>query len=195
MNAPFAFITAYLTALVSIILHESAHIAVAAGFSAGVGWVRFTPAGMSVTLENFDELMLVKKLSVLLAGPAVNFGFALMFFANPLIRNTNLLIGLFNLLPVYPLDGGRVVYVVLCRLSGGLRAVRFIMGLSRILCVVMITLGLIQLILFPFNPSLFFAGVYLHKSLRRHKTMLLVKFYGDFAKKSVLFGENLPCFD
>ena len=189
------YITAYITSFVSIILHESAHIAAAAAFSAGIGKVQISPVGLSVELGAFEHLPLIKKLPVLLAGPALNFLFVFLFASNPFIRNANLLIGLFNLLPVYPLDGGRVLYVILYRLTGGLRAVRIVMGLSAALCYLMIMAGLVLLILFPFNPSLFCVGVYLKKSLRRHRTMLLLKLYGDFAKESVLLRGNLPGLD
>lgn len=58
-------------------------------------------------------------MAVALAGPLVNLCLAILFFTLPNFREkniiiyTNLLIGLFNLLPIYPLDGERAIEGVL----------------------------------------------------------------------------------
>lgn len=59
------------------------------------------------------------KLLVVLAGPIVNILLVVFFLLLPEFRHkstciyTNLLIGIFNLIPIYPLDGGRALESVL----------------------------------------------------------------------------------
>jgi len=59
-----------------------------------------------------SNLLNLKKLIVALAGPSVNLIFVLIFlffYQNITIIYVNILIFIFNMLPIYPLDGGRIL--------------------------------------------------------------------------------------
>ena len=86
------------------------------------------PLGLSINFrikaEDYNEkikkgnILALKKLIIAFGGPAVNFLIVILFlFCDIKIFNcprefviySNLLIGLFNLIPIYPLDGGRIL--------------------------------------------------------------------------------------
>lgn len=90
------------------------------------------PLGLSINFrikaEDYNEkikkgnILALKKLIIAFGGPAVNFLIVILFlFCDIKIFNcprefviySNLLIGLFNLIPIYPLDGGRILKNVL----------------------------------------------------------------------------------
>lgn len=64
-----------------------------------------------------SNLLNLKKLIVALAGPMVNliFIFAFLNFYHEItLAYINLLIFIFNMFPIYPLDGGRILKYILC---------------------------------------------------------------------------------
>jgi len=70
------------------------------------------------------------------AAPDVALGLALL-------ARLNLVIGVFNLLPAFPLDGGRVLRSLLDPRLGRLRATRVAAGVSKGLAVALAILGLL----------------------------------------------------
>ena len=95
------------------------------------------PVGLSVAFdikaEDYNEkikkgnMLALKKLIIAFCGPAINFFIVFLFmfydvdlFGLPreFVIYSNILIGLFNLIPIYPLDGGRILKNVLHILSG-----------------------------------------------------------------------------
>lgn len=93
------------------------------------------------------NILTVKKLLIAISGPLVNFLLVFLFFLfngkifgiekNVLIYS-NLLIGLFNLIPIYPLDGGRIVKNIL-HISSGLEDTYSYMSLISFVSIVFLT--------------------------------------------------------
>lgn len=113
-----------LTAFGSILLHECAHALAAAVLGRPPQELELTPLGAVMRLEDEDRLPAVKRLLMLLAGPAMTL--LLCFLATSLTRTgvlsvqsgrmlftANLAILMINLLPALPLDGGRVLSLLL----------------------------------------------------------------------------------
>lgn len=86
------------------------------------------PVGLSISFavkaNDYNErlrkgnLLALKKMLIALAGPMVNFILVIIFtifdvdflnISREFVIYSNILIGLFNLIPIYPLDGGRIV--------------------------------------------------------------------------------------
>ena len=81
----------------------------------------------------------IKKIIVALSGPLVSLGLAILFsYINPIFINkqdavySNILILLFNLMPIYPLDGGRILKYILHIKYGNKKSKQYINEISNI---------------------------------------------------------------
>ncbi|RIE00591.1 Zn-dependent protease [Cohnella faecalis] len=102
-----------------VLFHELGHLAMALRFGWTVREVKLLPFGGVVEVEEAGSVPAREELAVALAGPAQNVflagvGWALghlgwvdSLWAEHFVR-ANVLIGLFNFLPILPLDGGRI---------------------------------------------------------------------------------------
>ncbi|MDO3681728.1 site-2 protease family protein [Paenibacillus ehimensis] len=106
-----------------VLIHELGHVAAARSFGWRIREVQLLPFGGVASLEDPGGVPAVQDLVVALAGPLQNvwmmavgsFLTAVGLFSEPwgsYFVQANLLIALFNLLPVLPLDGGKVMQVL-----------------------------------------------------------------------------------
>jgi Zn-dependent protease/CBS domain-containing protein len=131
-------LAAMLGLFASLILHELAHSLVARRFGLGVGGITLFLFGGVAELER-EPQSAVSEFWIAVAGPAMSFSLALVFRlldgavalagASDLLvaliaylAAINLVLAIFNLLPAFPLDGGRVLRAVLWHLRGDLLA-------------------------------------------------------------------------
>jgi len=115
----------------SVLIHELSHCVVARGYGLPVRRILLYPLG------GFSEIELEpqtpgREFLVSAAGPALSLllaaaGFGLMHVVSPntiagtlvsQLRWANLVVGIFNLLPGLPLDGGRMLRAVIWKLTG-----------------------------------------------------------------------------
>jgi len=171
--------------LLAVTLHELSHAGVARLFKITNMKIVFLPIGEFVVLKNFEMLELHKKLIIVLAGPLFNIITAVIFW-NTQFRNfagLNLALGLFNLLPLHPLDGGRLVGLILGYIRGVLWANKVMYKFSRGASWVFIALGFVQTILFPFNISLTCIGLYLRYINEKEYLNAMYIFYRNITNK------------
>ena len=112
------------------IIHELTHMLVGIILGFKPEKLELNPLGLSLAFKpNYEDYNLkiknanafeVKKIIVALAGPMINLIIAIItgFITTQskitnLIFYANLLIAIFNLLPIYPLDGGRILQGIL----------------------------------------------------------------------------------
>ena len=105
-------------------LHEAGHLAAMAAFHTHASGICLTAAGMRIERPPGLQINFAQEIMIALAGPAVSLALAGLFCAlhcafparlSPDPWLLNLGFGLFNLLPVRQLDGGRALYYFLCR--------------------------------------------------------------------------------
>ncbi|WP_429842842.1 M50 family metallopeptidase [Brevibacillus sp. FIR094] len=114
-----------ITLFIIVLIHELGHIAMARELGWTVKEVQLLPFGGVATMENSYATDPMDEIVVALAGPFLNI---MMMAASYLFwfmgiwteewarffLVSNLTIALFNLLPIWPLDGGRILLAVLC---------------------------------------------------------------------------------
>jgi stage IV sporulation protein FB len=176
----------------AVTLHEMAHVLVGRFFHLSVSKLILTPLGEIALLKNIEDLYLLPRLAVVLAGPSINLLLFLIFGADQPFGVANLALCFFNLLPIYPMDGGRFWHILVGNRIGVLRANRILIAIGRVFASLLFVLGLVQVVLFPFNMSLLCAAVYLIKNSRREQLRLYYEFYRYFNTKRFSHKKILP---
>lgn len=152
--------TPFLNALAALFIHESFHlIAGHVFFREGIR-LFFLPGGFRAVWKNVNPEKWAQCL-ICASGPAGNL-FAAAFFSvlgiwcgdfKGLLR-ANLVIGLFNLIPLYPMDGGSILLVLLYSRVGSKRTIRVMRRIGHALRIFLLAVGLYLLVTYK-NPSLF----------------------------------------
>jgi len=149
-----------------VILHEYGHALTARWFGVGTRDIILSPIGGLARLEKLPQKPM-QELLIALAGPAVNFGIAILLtvlifslnksfiFENAIFSNIeisvdnflrlmfdmNLALGLLNLIPAFPMDGGRILRALLSLKMKPAIATKWSAYLGQGIAVVAIILG------------------------------------------------------
>ena len=167
----------YALIMIFAIIHELGHLV--AGILMGMKpeKIELMPVGLSVSFKiNINEYnkkikkgnnLETKKILIALAGPLTNLIMILITYRlkidiikSMLIIYTNFLIMIFNLLPIYPLDGGRILKGILHISFGKRKSEKYINNISKI-TVIIITAITSILILYIQNISFILIDIYL----------------------------------
>ena len=121
----------YATIMFFALLHEVGHLCIGLALGFKPKSMQMTPFGFQITFKTYLEddkqkkgkvsKLCIKKTVIYLAGPMINIFivFICLLWNTELIipRETiiysNLLLAIFNLIPIYPLDGGRILKEVI----------------------------------------------------------------------------------
>lgn len=184
------YIEQFFILLIIVTIHEVSHILVAKLY--GIKLIRLViyPIGEMAVLENMFLIKPIKRLAIICAGPLINIllGIAFSFAGKSdilrFITISNFLIGAFNILPIYPLDGGKIVHLILSNTIGILNSNDTILVISKICVVFMFLLGIIQVVLYPYNISLICISLYLKYDLKKESYNLSLDFFRSLFSKS-----------
>jgi stage IV sporulation protein FB len=171
-----------------VLLHEFGHIFTARAFGVPTPYVTLLPIGGVAQLERIPEEPWEEFL-IAIAGPAVNvvITFLLVYIAGASLQPSaaaavdstqiamvdrlaivNLFLAVFNLIPAFPMDGGRILRALLASRMGYVRATEISASIGQF---VAFALGFIGLL---YNPILIFIAifVYLAASSEAHMVAL-----------------------
>ena len=153
-----------------LLSHEFGHYFVAKKLGYKLDSFCIAPYGVSLNykesvFDSFDEIMIA------FAGPFVNiitslifvsiwWAFPVMYGYTNQIVSSSLLLGLFNLLPCYPLDGGRIVCGVLGGVMQREKAVKIICRLNYVFSGIFLLLFIYSFFV-NFNPTFALFSVFL----------------------------------
>jgi stage IV sporulation protein FB len=158
-----------------VLLHEFGHIFVARAFGVTTPYVTLLPIGGVAQLERIPEKP-SEEFLVAIAGPLVNVAIALvlvLFGANlstgaaasidnaqisqiDRLAAVNIFLAMFNMIPAFPMDGGRVLRAALAARIGYVRATEMAATIGQW---VAFALGFIGLL---FNPILIFIAIFVY---------------------------------
>ena len=118
----------YAMLMIFALLHECGHLIAGLIMGFKPEKINVMPIGLAISfkipIENYNKkieksnILSIKKIIIALAGPITNILIALLFICMNLgftdvqrlnIIYANVIICIFNLLPIYPLDGGRIL--------------------------------------------------------------------------------------
>lgn len=167
----------YAMIMIFALIHEIGHLI--AGLLVGMKpeKIEIMPFGISISFKiepkeynkkvKRGNILEIKKIAVAIAGPITNFiiicitcNLNLEIIKSLIIIYTNFLIMIFNLLPIYPLDGGRILKGILHILYGKRKAEKYTNTLSKITLLIITAIASI-LILYIQNIAVFIIDMYL----------------------------------
>ncbi|MFC5650089.1 site-2 protease family protein [Paenibacillus solisilvae] len=123
-----SIVTGYFVELITlfaiVLVHELGHVVVARGFGWTVREVKLLPFGGVAEVEEAGSLPSREEAIVAIAGPLQNLWMGILAWSfgqmgvwngdwSDYVWRANLMIGLFNLLPILPLDGGKLMQAAL----------------------------------------------------------------------------------
>jgi Zn-dependent protease/predicted transcriptional regulator len=199
-----------LTIFLCVVLHELGHAIAAQRYKIKTRDITILPIGGVAQLESIPEKP-KEELVVALAGPLVNvvIATALLPFVNlpatfreleelaiigagnflPALVKINLSLALFNLIPAFPMDGGRVLRALLGFKLPHSRATRIAATIGQILAIGFVFLG------FIYNPFLVFIGFFIYLGAQSEAVYTRSKFaLQGFTVNDVLMHE-IPVID
>lgn len=196
-----------------VVLHELGHALTAKRFRINTQRITLLPIGGVASLEKMPEKPM-HELLVALAGPAVNVVIALLLalvvpvrsyfnfdaivleevLYQPTFQNflfylfiANVMLVVFNMIPAFPMDGGRVLRALLSLKLGRVEATQIASGIGQGLAVLFFVVGLL------FNPFLIliaffiFFGAYGENQMVKQSSLL----EGHIAKEATLTNITL----
>lgn len=179
-------INIYFIFFISILLHEMVHMIVGVCLGLKIKKITFNPLGVCLEFIGYRKnKKTIKKIIINLSGPLFNFIFAIIIsYLNIEYKlkidlfYTNLLLGIFNLLPIIPLDGGKILKEILSIKFGYKNANIYSMNISKIL-LIFISLSYSILIFKIKNVFLFFIIIYLWylQIIEEKKLRTLIRVY------------------
>ena len=153
----------------SVVLHELAHALVAMREGLQAKAIILLPIGGITLLDDSkipqDGNSWKRDIRIAVAGPAINLLFGVgcaayvlswhpeaalwtkpLIHSNHLLRSlvwTNLYLGAFNMLPAYPMDGGRILRALFARQSDMVQATRRAVSIAHVLATLMVVVGML----------------------------------------------------
>jgi Zn-dependent protease len=161
--------------ILSVVLHELGHALAARHYGIGTDNITLYPFGGIASITG-QPRSAREEFVIAIAGPAVNgvlflgaavFWAALGWRVLLTIAALNLVMGLFNLIPAFPMDGGRVLRAALSTRMGWFRASDLAMRIGKGFAWAFIAIGVLT-----FSPGLLLVGGFLHVAIASERRRL-----------------------
>ncbi|MBI1204622.1 MAG: CBS domain-containing protein [Rhodopseudomonas sp.] len=171
-----------------VLLHEFGHIFTARAFNVATPYVTLLPIGGVAQLERIPEEP-KQEFLIAIAGPLVNIAIAaaLILFGGATLQSNaaaidnaqismidrlaavNLFIALFNMIPAFPMDGGRVLRAALASRLGYVRATEIAASIGQFVAFALGFIGLMA------NPILIFIAIFVYLAASSESHMVALR--------------------
>ncbi len=170
-------------------IHELFHVFAARIFKLKISEIQILPIGCYANIENIDTLKRFEQIIVLISGP-LSFFFTMalitFFYRTDVISiygyreysEINFFMMIFNLLPIYPLDGGRILKIILSSILSEKKSITAsaIIGLMVSL---IFSLQLIKIGQYLFSSFILFYAIKNILNIKREYQSFLFKRYSN----------------
>lgn len=167
----------YATIMIFCMLHETGHLLAGLILKMKPDSVKIMPFGFSITFKTDingynkkigkSNIFNIKKLFIAIAGPLTNIILIILFYytrinieSKQMIIYSNLLIIIFNLIPIYPLDGGRILKEIL-HIKLGIKKAKIYTNEISMISIILITLVSSIAIYYFKNVAILFVVIFL----------------------------------
>lgn len=161
----------FFIAYMFIIMHELSHMIMALIVGVDIDEIVLLPFGASAKYSG--NITLIKEFLIAIAGPITTLFFSILYHNNTYTM-VNILIFLFNMIPIYPMDGGRILKVFFALIFKKKVAEKISLYSDIVMIILLVFLA--TFLLFQYNnPSLLIMSIYILKISReeRKKDMIL----------------------
>lgn len=190
------FFEKVITAFIFVFLHELTHLFVAKILGYKIYKIELFPFGGVAEYMGMVEMDPPNEILIALSGPLFNFFVVAVFFILPfesefisMVIELNLLIGLFNIVPVLPLDGGRIFRSLLVLCFGFENGTKYALKLARVIAISAAVIAVVFLIYNKSNLWLLLVSFFIYGALIREEKQYIYNFLEyltckkDFIKK------------
>ena len=188
----------FLICTVSAVIHEIGHAIMAEKCGYKLNKITLMPFG-AVVSGNINGLSKADQLKIALAGPFINVVIALIFVAlwwffpetyayTDTAVQTNLSLAIINLIPAYPLDGGRVLNSILSLKLKEKTSERICKITGVIFAVILFVIFVLTIFIAPNFSILFFALFIFFGAIEKNKENRYVRIYNVLNKENLKRG-------
>lgn len=174
----------YAVLMLFALIHELGHVLMGIILGFKIESISIIPTGFTVKFkaesENYNvkikdgNLLSIKKILIAIAGPLINFLIVLStliyykFTKNSIIMHipidlviySNILIFIFNLIPIYPLDGGRILKEIVHIFKGIFQSYIITNKVSNVIVIILTIVSSIAILIYK-NIAILFILIYL----------------------------------
>ena len=188
----------YVFLFTSVILHELGHSYVAKKYGVTIEKILLLPIG---GVAMMDKIPKRGEFKIAIAGPIVSILLGIMFIVisnffdfdilningmvYPLFMTVgalNIMLGIFNLIPAFPMDGGRVLRALISNKVGYLKATKIASTLGQYFSFLMLIFGIIT-----FNVILIFIALFIYfGAYQEYNAVLSQKIYDKLKIKDIM---------